>query len=183
METRAHTHTPPPRRVLRSLALLLALLACGCLAAAAAARPARVHHTSSCATSRHARHASSKRCSKHHAGKGAHKTKKPAPKPATPAPKLAPAVCEDGTAPVREASGVYDCEDGSEPACTDGSDPLHPTAVSAPMCRVTHEGLECGPASKGECGLELACEEEATEAPQGCEHGSALEEDEEELEG
>ena len=126
METRVHTHTPPPRRVLRSFALLLALLVSGCLAAAAAARPTHAHHTSSCGTSHHTRHSSAKRCSKHHAGKGTHQTRKPAPKPAAPAPKLTPASCEDGTAPVRVASGDYNCEDGSEPACIDGSDPILP---------------------------------------------------------
>jgi hypothetical protein len=178
METRAHTHTPPPRQVLRSLALLLALLLCGCLAAAAAARPARTRPASSCHTSHRAKHSASKRCSKHHP---THKAKKPAPKAAVPAPKLTSASCEDGTAPVRVASGDYNCTDGSEPACEDGSDPILPSATSAPMCHVTHE--ECAAGSKAECGLELVCEEEATEGPQGCEHGSALEEEGEEPEG
>ena len=49
------------------------------------------------------------------------------------------------------------------------------------MCRAPREeGGECQVGSNGECQLELACEdaEEAQEAPQGCEHGSAFEEPE-----
>jgi hypothetical protein len=78
------------------------------------------------------------------------------------------------------ASGDYNCEDGSEPACVDGSDPILPSATSAPMCRVAPEALECGSDSNGECGPELACEEEATEGAQGCEHGSLFDEEESE---
>jgi hypothetical protein len=174
METRAHNHTGPPRRLLGSLGLLLALLVvAACLAATgAAARPERSHHAS-CSSTRHAKHASAKHCSKHRG----HKSKKPASKP-TSAPKLTPAACEDGSAPVRDASsGAYTCEDGSEPICQDGSAPIRPTASSAPMCHVVREGTECTLGAK-ECAVEFSCEEEATEGPQGCEHGSALEEEE-----
>lgn len=180
METRAHTQTCPPRRVLALLALLLALLVVAAgLAAGAAARPEHAGHAS-CATSRHARHAAAKRCAKHHTRKGTHKNRKPAPRTAAPAPALTPARCEDASAPVRAASGTYTCEDGSEPACSDGSDPIRPSASSAPMCRVSKEGAghECTQGQSGECGVEIACEEEVTEGPQGCEHGSAFEEEE-----
>jgi hypothetical protein len=48
------------------------------------------------------------------------------------------------------------------------------------MCRVPKEepGKECGAAS-GECEAEFVCEEgeEAVSAQQGCEHGSAFEEE------
>jgi hypothetical protein len=177
METRAHTHTCPPRRVLALLALLLALLVVAAgLAAGAAARPQHAGHAS-CTTSHHAKHAAAKRCAKHHSRK--HKTRK-ASKTAAPAPKLTPAKCEDGTAPVRATSGAYTCEDGSEPACQDGTDPVHLSASPAPVCRVSQGGAghECGQGQSGECGPEFTCEEEVTEGPQGCEHGSAFEEEE-----
>jgi hypothetical protein len=166
------------RRLRAALALLAALVLAAALSAAAAARPSGSHR-SSC-PARHARHGAAKRCANHHGRKthgAAKKTKKPARKPA-PAPALTPAECEDGTAPVRSA-GAYSCEDGSEPSCEGGSDPIRPSAASAPMCRVPKEETEqeCSAAGGG-CEVELACEdaEEAVTAPQGCEHGSAFEE-------
>jgi hypothetical protein len=167
-----------PRRALACLALLLALIASAALSAGAFARPAH-GHKAPCNASHHAKHGA-KHCAKHHTTK--HKAKKPAAKPSAPAPKLTPAECEDGSAPVRSASGSYGCEDGSEPACEDGSEAIRPSAASAPMCRVpTGEDLECGLAEAGgECGVEFACEdaEESVATPsQGCEHGSAFEEE------
>ncbi len=181
METRAHTHALRPRRALAALACLLALMLAGALSAAAAARPA-TSHRGSCPAQHHAKHGA-KHCSKKHSHKpkgGAHKTKKPVHKPAPSVP-LTPATCEDASLPVRSAAGSYSCEDGSEPACVDGSDPVRPSSASAPMCRAPREeGGECQVGSNGECQLELACEdaEEADAAPQGCEHGSAFEEPE-----
>ena len=113
------------------------------------------------------------------AGRTAREEGQEAARKPAPAPVLTPAECEDGSSPVRSASGAYSCEDGSEPSCEDGSEPVRPSAASAPMCRVPKEDpdQEC-PAAGGECEVELACEdvEEAVTAPQGCEHGSAFEE-------
>ena len=41
----------------------------------------------------------------------------PAAKRTPPHAVAAPAVCEDGSAPVREGEGSYSCADGSEPVC------------------------------------------------------------------
>ena len=181
MVTRAHTHTHTrrPRRALACLALLIALVGCAALSAAAVARTAHPGKHSACTNARHAKHGAGKHCSKHH-GEKTHKAKKPAAKPPPSAPKLTPALCEDGSAPARSASGAYSCEDGSEPACEDGSEPVRASSSSAPMCHVPHEEptQECD--AKGECAVEFACEEaeEAATGPQGCEHGSAFEEEE-----
>lgn len=166
-----------PRPALALLALLLALLVVSaCLAGGAGARPARTRHVS-CAGSRRAKHQSAKHCAKRKAAKTVHKGKKPAPK-AAPTAKLTPATCEDRTAPVHAPNGEYTCEDGSEPACQDGSEPVRPSASSAPMCHVSREAPSCALGAGSECSLEFACEEEATEGPQGCERGSAFEEEE-----
>lgn len=185
MQIPAHTTIRRPRRALACLALLVALLASAALSAGAFARPASGHRAT-CTASRHSKHGAGRHCAKRHAKKtrgGAHKSKKPAVKSPAPTPKLTPAVCEDGSAPAHSTSGSYTCEDGSEPACEDGSDPLRPSSASAPMCRVAREDppLECGIEPNGECSVELACEdaEEAAPGPQGCEHGSAFEEESE----
>ncbi len=172
---RPRSHRPRPALAL--LALLLALLVVSaCLAGGAGARPARTRHTS-CSGSRRAKHPSARHCSKRRAAKTVHKAKKPAPK-AAPTVKLAPATCEDGTVPAHTAGGAYTCEDGSEPACQNGSEPIRPSASSAPMCHVSHEAPGCAPGAGSECSQEFACEEEVTEGPQGCERGSAFEEEE-----
>jgi hypothetical protein len=179
MQIDAHTPTRRARRALGCLALLLALLVPAALAVAAPARSGRARRAS-CAASRHGRHSSAKHCAKHHSHKphaGTHKPKKAAPK--APAPKLTPAQCEDASAPARSAGGSWSCEDGSEPFCADGSEPFRPASGSALMCHAATEDDTSGCTSEGECGIELVCEdaEEAVSAPQGCEHGSALEEE------
>lgn len=181
MQISAPIATRRLRRLRAGLALIAALLLAAALSAGAAARPSGAHR-SSCAT-RHAKRGSAKHCAKRHAHTThgtARKAKKPARRPAPPAPALTPASCEDGTPPARAPGGAYSCEDGSEPSCEDGSDPIRPSAASAPMCRVPKEepGKECGAAS-GECEAEFVCEEgeEAVSAQQGCEHGSAFEEE------
>jgi hypothetical protein len=184
MEIPAHNPVRRPRRVLACLALLVSLLACAALSAAAFGRTAHDAHSShggrrpACAGHR-AKHGTAKHCAKHH-GQKTHKAKKPAAKPSAPAPKLVPALCEDGSAPVRSASGSFTCEDGSEPACEDGSETIHPSSSAAPMCHVQREETEPACEPNGECNVEFACEdaEEATTGPQGCEHGSAFEEEE-----
>jgi hypothetical protein len=179
---RIHAHTRRPPRVLACLAMVAALLLPTALAAAASARPG-AGRRGTCPASHRAKHAGAKHCARHHtrkpSRKPSHKAKKPAPKPAAAAPKLPPALCEDGSAPARPAGGgEYVCEDGSAPFCEDGSEPIEPGSGSTPVCRVPKEDMaECG--VEGECGPELACEsaEEAFAGPQGCEHGSAFEEE------
>jgi hypothetical protein len=179
METRAHTPTRRPRRVLAGLALLLALLGCAVLSAAAFARTAHSAHRSGCATRHRARHGAVRHCSRRRRRKvhGTHKQQSMAKAPA-PAPKPAVARCEDGNLPARSASGEYDCEDGSEPACEGGSEPLRPSAGSGPVCPTVHEVPDpvCG--TGGEC-EEFACEDpsEAVAPSKGCEYGSAFEEE------
>lgn len=176
IRNRPRSHRPRPALALTALLLAL-LVVSACLAGGAGARSARTRHAS-CAGSHHARHQSAKHCAKRKTAKTVHKGKQSAPK-AAPTVKLTPATCEDGTAPARTASGTYTCEDGSEPACQDGSEPIRPGASSAPMCHVSHEAPSCALGGDSECSQEFACEEEVTEGPQGCERGSALEEEEE----
>ena len=172
-------HNPARRRALACVALLVSLLACAALSAAAFARTAHGSRRPSCASTRHAKHGAARHCAKHHSQK-THKTKKPAAKAPAPAPKLTPALCEDGSAPARSAAGSFACEDGSEPGCEDGSDSVRPSSSSAPMCRVPKPEAETTCEPNGECSAEFACEdsEEAVSGAQGCEHGSAFEEEE-----
>lgn len=156
--------------------MLAALLMPTALAAAASARPSAGHH-GSCQSSHH-RHAGARHCARHHSHKPSHKAKRPAPKPAVAAPKLTPAQCDDDSAPARPAEGGESlCEDGSAPFCEDGSEPIEPGSGSAPVCRGPKFPAECS--TEAECGPELACEsaEETFAGPQGCEHGSAFEEE------
>ena len=175
---RIHAHTPRPRRALACLVMLAALLTPTALAAAASARSSAGRHAG-CPASHRAKHAGAKHCARHHTHKTSHKPKKPVPKPAVSAPKLTPALCDDGSAPARPAGGGESaCEDGTAPFCEDGSEPIEPGSASVPACRVPKEDpAECS--VEGECGPELACEsaEEAVAGPQGCEHGSAFEEE------
>jgi hypothetical protein len=178
METRAHITTRRPRRVLAGLAVILVLLGCAALSAAAFARTTHTGHRSTCASVRRGKHRSGRHCSKHHDQKTAAHKKKPAAKTTAPAQKLGPALCEDGSLPTRAASGEYTCEDGSEPACVDGSEPLRPAISSAPVCRVSHEEEPGACKAGGEC-EEFACEDpaEAAAPSAGCEYGSAFEEE------
>src|SRR5262249_28200721 len=153
METRAHIPTRRPRSALACVALLVSVLACAALSAAAFGRTAHDSRRTGCTSARHARHGAAKHCGKHH-GQKSHKAKKPAAKAPAPAPKLTPAVCEDGSAPARTASGSFSCEDGSAPACEDGSEPVRPSSSSAPMCRVPKEEPQPACEANGECSVE-----------------------------
>jgi hypothetical protein len=91
------------------------------------------------------------------------------------APVQTPAVCEDGSAPVRGLEGST-CRDGSEPACEDGSEPVTAAAGGIPVCRAATESpgeapAECGE-GPGECPAgEFSCEgtTDSGEAPLACE--------------
>jgi len=65
-----------------------------------------------------------------------------------------PAVCEDGSLPVRESDGFFSCDDESEPGCENGAIPqLTPNGAK----------LICGPAAKGaSIAPEAACEDGST---------------------
>ena len=64
------------------------------------------------------------------AGKGAGRHRAGGTRPArtrratAPEPALAPALCEDGTAPCDRAAGAFSCGDGSEPSCANESNPI-----------------------------------------------------------
>jgi hypothetical protein len=94
---------------------------------------------------------------------------------AAPAPE--PARCEDGSAPTREASGSYGCNDGSEPSCSDGAEPVVSSHRSQLLCPGKAEGTiewseaACndGSVPHGTPGGGYACEDGS--APE-CEDGS-----------
>jgi hypothetical protein len=94
-------------------------------------------HARGCAARKHKSHAKGK--AKRHHSKPIKKNKfqhNPAPHtPATLAPQ--PAVCEDASTPVSEGEGSYSCADGSEPICTDGSEPAPASKGSGPVCPTT----------------------------------------------
>jgi hypothetical protein len=179
--------TPLLRRPLGLFVLAGALVALGLLLLAPAGAPARTTRArpTGCqaakrAAARRAGHrAAARGCAKHAAPKPRRHARKPASKKAegaTPAVELAPAGCEDGSAPTRSAT-AFSCEDGSAPVCDDGSAPTRVSRSGAPLCPVLTEGaeseaLECAPDASGECAtVEWTCKDtrEPEEPAQPCE--------------
>jgi hypothetical protein len=136
--------------------LLLALLAC--VAAIFGSRPAAAgaagaHRSCASAKARggsracssrkrstRAHHKSGRRKTGHRRSKKSHPSNHGGSAHGAPAvPATEPALCEDGSTPVREASGVYGCGDGSEPACSDGSEPIASKRSSQPECPLAAE--------------------------------------------
>jgi cobalamin biosynthesis protein CobT len=66
------------------------------------------------------------------------------------------AICEDGSAPTRGASGEFACTDGSEPICEDGATPTASHNGKSLLCPVAGESEESSAA-------EAECEEEGLE--------------------
>ena len=169
-----------PARLLAPLAvLLLALALCASALASVTGPHGSTARSRSTKTARHGR----KRHARHHVKRhAAHKTRKAAKHSSASALELVPAACEDGTLPSHSGGGEYSCEDGSAPACEEGT--LRAAASAPPMCAVkaTSEG-ECARGG-GECGdgVEFDCEDSSSdEAPGSCERpeeGEASEEEE-----
>ena len=155
----------PSRRLTALLALALSAIAIVVLLALSAQAKAETHNAACASSVRHgaracvqSRHASKSHKGKAHAkgkgkGKGHHAKHVVTPKSAakkkaaakakpkiTAATIKTPAVCEDGSVPVRESDGFFSCDDESEPGCENGSTPM-----------LSRNGLSliCGPAPKG----------------------------------
>ena|GEM_PF-4451211 len=83
------------------------------------------------------------------------------------APALTPALCEDGTPPVR-TQGAYACQDGSEPSCEDASEPLAGAGGGPPECQApAPAGGEEGESQDPESSCEVSLS--AGEAAPACE--------------
>jgi hypothetical protein len=110
---------------------------------------------------------------KHGATNGKHKTTHGSAGKVPAQAQLQPATCEDASTPVREADGSYACADGSEPACTDGAEPVAAGNGSDPVCPATAAevgGVECEDGSvQGGATGSSGCDEGAQ--PE-CEDGS-----------
>jgi hypothetical protein len=176
--------------VLALAVMALALAPAMIVPAGAFARATSAHSACAAVTARHTRHGrktgsrcnrgSSRRGPSAHqpathgrtrtrtARKGRHKGTR------TSVKKRTPALCEDGSPPVRGPEG-FSCADGSEPSCADGSEPL--TADGQPLCEAPGESGgedaagEC-PAETAECeAAQASCEagSEGGETPAGCE--------------
>ncbi len=163
------TDRPKPRTAHRLTVVggLLVLLL-GVLAPATLARSAAARHSVCKSSSHHARHSSSgSRCSKRR-GTAGHEvkpgsTRKTAAHGRNGAGRSSarvPARCEDGTLPVREASGAFACGDESEPSCADGSEPTVATGSASLSC----DGAAAGPSPRSggsggdpECSGEAVC--------------------------
>jgi hypothetical protein len=94
----------------------------------------------------------------HRAGKGnaKHALAKTKSKGGSSSPVvLAPATCENGSAPVR-SGGSFSCEDGSEPACEDGAAPTTSRNGKSLLCPAPAEPETSSGAGSGEG----ECEEE-----------------------
>ncbi len=93
-----------------------------------------------------------------HSKKGKHKRKAARRKPAAGTHALAPALCEDGSAPVNEGGGSFSCADESEPACSNGSTPVLSSNGQKLLCPVSADG-------SGE--TEAVCEDGSAPVPAG----------------
>jgi type II secretory pathway pseudopilin PulG len=184
----------PAVLALAILALLLALALAMAVPAGASAR-ARSAGSACAVTARHAsRHErrAASHCSRRSSHRGPSAHQRPTRSPshsrtgaagkgmhrAAAAKKRTPALCEDGSVPVRGPEG-FSCDDGSEPSCADGSEPL--TAPDGqPLCEAP--GESGGEDAAGECLAETGeceagqgnCEasSEGGEAASGCEGAS-----------
>ena len=167
------SHLPRPRRTLLAglaLALFSSVLALG-LAASTPALAKKAHRStcphSATARAKHHGHACAKSPNKtkakvhaRHAGKrhGAQPvvtkakteaaTKKTSTAGTPQASSPEPASCEDGSAPLHPQDEVYECEDGSEPGCDDGSEMTVSSDGSTLMCSGARQD---GGAGEAEC--------------------------------
>jgi hypothetical protein len=133
-----------------SLATLLVVLVCSPQAlartrraACSSARTVRPKgHSRACAQSRHASR-SARRSKAHAHAKGhhaRHAARKKAKKKAKSLVSQVPAICEDGSAPVRESEGFFTCADESEPVCKNGSIPVLSSSGATLLCAVKPSG-------------------------------------------
>jgi hypothetical protein len=162
------SHLPRSRRTLPAglaLALSLSVLGLGLASSTPAlakahrsacphSATARVkHHGHACAKSPHKTKAKTKVHSRHGSRRhGAQPavtkatteatTKKAGTTDASQASPLEPAGCEDGSSPLRPQDEVYECEDGSEPGCDDGSQMTVSSDGSTLLCTGTPQSDE-----------------------------------------
>jgi hypothetical protein len=118
-----------------------------CAQAGRASRPARKSsaHSRSKAKGHHSKHSK----------KGKHKAKAKR-RAASRAHAPAPALCEDGSAPVNEGGGSFSCADESEPACSNGS---------APVLSSNGQKLLCAVKASGSGQAEAVCEDGSAPVP------------------
>jgi hypothetical protein len=115
-----------------------------------------------CRARRHGTHARSKG-RKHHAkhavGKRKKKSKHNSSERTPAASTSPPATCEDASAPIPGGDGSYSCEDGSEPACASGVEPVRSSDGSKLLCPI-----ETG---AGQGAAVAICEDESSPLPAG----------------
>jgi hypothetical protein len=133
-----------------SLAAHLKRGAGACARAKRASRPARKSeaHSRSKAKGHHSKRSKKRK----------HKTKAARGKATSRAHALAPALCEDGSAPVKEGRGSFSCDDESEPACSNGS---------TPVLSSNAETLVCAVKASGSGVTEAVCEDGSAPVPAG----------------
>lgn len=173
------TSRPPIRRLTLALTLTLSLSAF-VVALLGPAQTLAQTRRATCPTAAHAKKKHVARCTQpSHKSKAqtrrAHKrpvklnTKTGNTGSPTSAP-AAPALCEDGDAPVRTAEGTFSCADGSEPECEGGATPTASRNGEVLLCPVSAETESSS--SEAECEQEgLDCATGAGE--QACETPSA----------
>jgi hypothetical protein len=175
------TSRPPIRRLALALTLALTLsafvvallgpaqtLAQTRKAACPTTTHAKKKHTAQCTQPTHKGKAQTRRASKRRVKPNTKKTGKTISPASAPA---APALCEDGNAPVRAADGTFSCADGSEPECEGGATPTASRSGGLLLCPVSAVSAEAESSSnEAECEQEgLGCAtvsgEQACETP------------------
>jgi hypothetical protein len=156
------TNQQPARRRARIVTIALSLV----VLAAALLGPSQTlaqTHKPACAAARgRAAHACSSHKGKHkrkprHRGKNTTKRKATKTKGGASSPViLVPALCEDGSKPIRAGADGFTCEDGSEPSCEDNVAPTTSRNGKTLLCPAPGESEAS--ASEGESQGE--CEEE-----------------------
>jgi hypothetical protein len=154
------TSRPSIRRLTLALTLALSLSAF-VVALLGPAQTLAQTRRATCPTAAHAKKRHAARCTQpsHKSKADAHrrhvklKTKKTGSPTSAPA---APALCEDGDAPVHTAEGTFSCADGSEPECEGGATPTASHNGNLLLCPVSAESESSS--NEAECEQEgLGC--------------------------
>jgi hypothetical protein len=114
---------------------------------------AKKKHAARCTQPSHKSKAQTRRASRRRVKPNTKTTGKTSPPASAPA---APALCEDGNAPVRAADGTFSCADGSEPECEGGTTPTASHSGHLLLCPVSAEAESSS--NEAECEQEgLGC--------------------------
>jgi hypothetical protein len=105
-------------------------------------------HAARCTQPSHKSKAQTRHASRRRVKPNTKTTGKTSPPASAPA---APALCEDGNAPMRAADGTFSCADGSEPECEGGATPTASHSGHRLLCPASAEAEAESSSNEAEC--------------------------------